>query len=241
MDESATLLELQEVDLAIARGERALDELPEKKAILENRAKQREVESLAGRADGVVAKLDAEIRRKQDETESVGSKLEEEQSKLMVGAVSDHKQVQHISREIDSLRRRKDKLEMETLQLMERLEKASAQRETVEKALSQLRERETQLIEQFRDHGGDLQNSIAEGQSKREQLARSLDADLLTRYENLREMKSGIGVGRLEGDSCSACRMQLPAEAVAALLAGPDIGICPSCHRLVVVRFAPES
>jgi predicted nucleic acid-binding Zn-ribbon protein len=63
---------------------------------------------------------------------------------------------------------------------------------------------------------------------------------MLQRYVTLCEAKAGIGVGRLEGDSCSACRMQLPAESVAALVAGSDVGICTHCHRLIVVRLENE-
>lgn len=236
VDQPSALLELQDVDLAIARAERALDELPEKKAILDVRAKQREVRALAGKADLLVSKIEAEIKRTQDDTDMIQAKAEEEQAKLMTGTVTDHKQVQHISREIDALRRRKDKLEMDTLKLMERLEKAQGQKETVERALVQLAEREEHLVERFREHGGELQSTIAENTAKREALAASLDPDLLERYLSLREMKAGIGVGRLEGTSCTACRMQLPAESVAALLAGEDIGVCSHCHRLIVVR-----
>ena len=240
VNQAAALLELQEIDLEIARAERALDELPEKKAILETRAKQREVQTLSSKADLLVSKIEAEIRKAQDETAIVQGKAEEEQAKLMTGQINDHKQVQHISREIDSLRRRKDKLEMDTLKLMERLEKAEGQRDTVRNALEQLAERETVLVERFREHGGELQQAIADNTARRKSVAASLEPDLLKRYESLRGMKAGIGVGRLEGDSCTACRMQLPAEAVASLLAGTDVGVCSHCHRLIVVRLEDE-
>jgi hypothetical protein len=240
VDQPSALLRLQEIDLAIARAERALDELPEKKAILDIRAKQREVQDLAAKAELLVGKIEAEIKRSQDDTDMVQSKAEEEQAKLMTGTVTDHKQVQHISREIDALRRRKDKLEMDTLKLMERLEKAEGQRATVDKALVQLAEREAVLVDRFREHGGELQSTIAANTARRESVAASLDPDLLERYISLREVKAGIGVGRLEGDSCSACRIQLPAESVATLLAGPDIGVCAHCHRLIVVRASDE-
>lgn len=237
VDQAAAVLELQDTDLEIARAERLLDELPEKKAILDIRAKQREVQTLASKADLLVSKLEAEIRKWQDETSIVQGKAEEEQAKLMTGDIKDHKQVQHISREIDALRRRKDKLELDTLKLMERLEKAQEQRAAVHNGLGQLAEREEVLVERFRDRGGELQSAIAANSAKRESIAGSLDPELLKRYLALKDAKAGIGVGRLDGDSCTACRMQLPAEVVASLLAGPDIGICSHCHRLIVVRL----
>ena len=178
MDEASALLELQEQDLEILRAERALDELPEKRAILEVRAKQREVEALKHKADVLVSKLEAEARRVQDETDAVTEKIEAEQAKIMSGEIADHKQVQHISRELDALKRRKDKLEMEALQIMERIEKAAGQKDKVDDALTQLVAREASYVERFKERGGELQTRIATATKRREKLTASLNADL---------------------------------------------------------------
>ncbi len=236
MDEASALLELQEQDLEILRAERALDELPEKHAILEVRAKQREVQGLKHKADVLVTKLEAELRRLQDETDSVSEKIAAEQTKIVSGEVADHKQVQHISRELDALKRRKDKLEMDTLQIMERIEKAAGQKDKVDAAIEQLVAREARYVERFKEHGGELQTKIATATKRRDALAASLRPETLTHYEALREQKAGIAVGRLANGSCTACRVELPAGAVSALQAGGEVGICPQCHRLIIVR-----
>ncbi len=241
MDEASALLQLQELDLDIVRAERALDELPEKRAILEVRAKRREVEALLHKADVLVSKLDVELRRTQDETTTVSQKIEAEQAKIMSGQIADHKQVQHISRELDGLKRRKDKLEMESLQVMERIDKANGQKVKVDDALEQLATREASYVERFKERGGELQTRIADETERRATLARALDPALLARYESLRDQKAGIGVGRLVDGSCSACRVELPAGAVSALHSGVDIGVCPQCRRLIVVREVQAS
>ena len=240
MDEASALLQLQEQDLEILRAERALDELPEKQAILDVRAKTREVEGLKHKSDLLVSRLEADLKRLQDETATVTEKIEAEQSKIMSGGIADHKQVQHISRELDALKRRKDKLEMESLQLMERIEKASGQKAKVDGALGQLAEREAAYVERFKERGGELQTKIAKATKKRAKLAAGLDKARLEQYEALRQQKAGIGVGRLENGSCSACRVELPAGAVSSLQAGDDVSICPQCRRLIVVREGPS-
>ena len=236
MDEASTLLELQELDLDIQRSERALDELPEKRAILDVRAKRREVEGLRHKADRLVSKLESDLRRAQDETTTVTQKIEVEQAKIMSGQVADHKQVQHISRELDALKRRKDKLEMDSLGIMERIDKAKGQAAKVDEALEQLTVREASYVERFKEHGGELQTRIAQETEQRARLAAKLEPVLLARYDSLRDQKAGIAIGRLENDSCTACRVELPAGAVSALKAGPEIGVCPQCRRLIVVR-----
>lgn len=235
MSEGSVLLRLQEADLEIRRSQRQLEELPVKKRILEIRHKIKEVETLKAKAEGLVLRLQRETAKNEDETAQVSSKLEAEQAKVMSGVVTNPKEVQHITREMDALRRRKDKLEMEDLELMERIEKARLQVGKVEVALQQLASQEHALTEEFKSAGGQLQSAIEELTSRRAVLAESIPADLLARYETLRESKGGMGAATLVGTACTACRVELPAERLEELRAQGGIVVCPACRRLLVI------
>lgn len=230
---SSDLLELQAVDIEIIRAAKRLDELPEKRAILEVRAKEREVQSLGDKAGILVRKLESEIKARQDEATMIQTKLTQEQTKIM--ATSDHRAVQSITREMDGLKRRCDKLEMEELQYMERLDKARAQVAAVHEHLARLAEKEAALVARFKAVGGGLQREIAELEGRRSALSAAVDPGLVRRYEAAKAAKGGVGVGRLEGSMCSACRMELPAERLKELREGPEVGICPHCRRLLVI------
>ena len=234
MTQAQSLLELQASDLEILRSTKRLEELPEKRAILELRAKQRDVQTLRGKAGLLVAKLQSDLKAHQDEIATLTAKIADEQAKVM--ATTDHRAVTSITREMDGLKRRQDKLEMESLALMERIDKATAQTATIDDALAQLAQKESGLIEQFKSVGGALQTHIAQEEAKRAATAKRLPADLLKTYESSRSSKGGVGVGELEGDTCTACRMTLPAERVRELASGPEIGTCPQCRRLIVVK-----
>lgn len=233
MSQAEALLALQDLDLRIFRAEKKLDELPEKRAILEARAKIAEVEGLKAKAGVLVSKLEAELRAHQDEVATISEKLSVEQAKVM--ETSDHRQVQSITREMDGLKRRRDKLENESLQLMERIEKANGQVAKIDAALSQLHGKENQLVDEFKLHGGELQNEIASLKARRDALATQIDREVLGRYETARAQKGGIGVGKLEASTCSACRMELPAERVKELRSGAAVATCPQCRRLIVI------
>jgi uncharacterized protein len=237
MTQAGALLELQSLDLELLRSNKKLEDLPEKHAILQARAKQREVTALRSKADLVVSKLEKDLKAHQDEIVMLTSKIDGEQAKVM--ATTDHRAVTSITREMDGLKRRRDKLEMESLQLMERIDKALSQKATIEDALAQIAQRESALVAQFQQVGGALQTHIAQTEGKRAKVAASLPAALVDRYEAARESKGGVGVGQLEGDACTACRMVLPAERVRELAAGAAIGTCPQCRRLIVVH--PEA
>lgn len=234
MNEPQALLELQGIDVEVLRANKRLDSLPEKTAILEVRAKAREVAEMGEKAGMLVRKLEAELKARQDEISTLNEKLSAEQTKIM--ETTDHRAVQSITREMDGFRRRVDKLEMESLQYMERIDKARAQAGKIDEAKASLAQKEAGLIARFRAVGGELQKEIAALEAKRAKAAGSVSADVLARYEAARGSKGGIGVGRLEGDSCTACRMSLPAERLKELTSGPDIGTCPQCRRPIVVR-----
>lgn len=238
MSESDALLTLQSIDLDIIRAKKRLDELPEKRAILAARAKLREVSGLREKAGTLLRKLESELKVRQDEITTLAEKIAHEQEQLM--ETSDHRRVQAITREMDGFRRRTDKLEMESLQYMERIEKAISQMATVDAALEKLRDSEAALVERFKQVGGEVQAEIATLEADRARTAAGVSADLLARYETARETKGGIGVGRLEGETCTACHMSLPAERIRDLQEGADVGVCPQCRRLIVVRTSVE-
>lgn len=241
MDVAATLLALQDIDTELMRAHKALDEMPEKRAILETRRKTAEVTELRGKAELLVKQLKAAIAKQEDEAALYAEKFETEQARVMSGEITNPKEIQHLTRELDALRRRREKLDIDTIALMERLERAGGQVEKVDGALAELRKKEESLIEVFQRKGGEIRSRIAELEVRRCDLVTALDSGLAARYEELRASKGGIGAGRLVGSTCTACRMELPAERVSELLAGPRIATCPACRRLMVVSMDDEA
>jgi predicted nucleic acid-binding Zn-ribbon protein len=241
MDQGSTVLRLQDLELEIRRAEKKLDEMPEKRAILETRAKRREVESLGAKAQELVDRLQREVQKNEDESSQLSEKIDAEQQRMMSGDITNAKEIQHLTREVDALKRRREKLEMEQLQLMERVDKAKSQVAKVETALNQLEAKESQLTEEFTAKGGELQTSVQTLTAERDAAQSVLDSEVYARYEELKASKGGIGAGLLRDSACTACRMELPAEQVEILEAGPDIGTCPHCHRMIVVRRAEEA
>ena len=231
---SRELLDLQAADVQILRAHKRLKELPEKTEILLLRAKIREMTELKAKVALLVHKLEADLKARQDESAMIAEKLAGEQTKVM--QTTDHRQITALTREMDGLRRRADKIDMESIQFMERIEKANAQLATVEGHLATLTSQDADLVKRYQAAGALVQAEIAQVTKKRATLASALPAELLSRYESVRDSKGGLGVGRLSGESCTSCHMDLPAERVKALRDGPDVGICPQCRRLIVVR-----
>ncbi len=235
MEQSDLITELQDLDIELMRARKRLDEMPEKAAILTMRRRIAEIEALLSRARQAHDAVDARVRRLEDETTLLEQKMDAEQAKLMSGEVTNPKEVANISRELDGLRRQKEKLEGDTLAEMEKREKAAEQAGKVEAAVEEGRRRDGVLVKDFQDKGGGLTAEIARLEARRAAVAASLEPDLLGQYERLRGSKHGIGLGVLHDTTCTACRVELPSNEIEALRGGPPIGVCPACHRLIVV------
>ncbi len=236
MTDGERLIALTEQDLAIARAEKALDELPEKMAVLQLRKRLKEIEALRDKAVAYCHKADAEVSRSNDEAAAIQAKIDAEQAKVLSGEVTNPKELQSLTRELDALKRKKDAIERDELASMERSEAGAAQLAKVEAALAEGAARESALIEEFKARGGEVQAEIARLKSSREKIANALPEALRSRYESCRAAKHGIAVGILEGSLCSACRTQIPASEAQAIQAGPEVAECPNCRRLLIVR-----
>lgn len=239
MDVPAILSELQEHDLQLVRLNKQLDEMPEKRAILQARAKITEIRSILDRTAAAVKAIEGGVRRFEDDVQTVAGKIDEEQAKLLSGKVTNPKELQSISLELDALKRRMDQLETELLAQMQKRETALEQVAKVEAAVVSGSAKETELTERFRERGSELIGRIEQETTRRSKLLAKLPKDLAQRYESVRASKHGIAVGTLSDGMCSACRVGLPAGKVDTLLHGPDIATCPNCGRILIVR-TPE-
>jgi predicted nucleic acid-binding Zn-ribbon protein len=240
VDQTVLLTKLQDLDLEIMRGHKRLDELPEKAAILEMRKKIRDFETVRARTVQVFESVDRAVKKAEDESAALTGKIDAEQAKMMSGEVTNPKEVANLSRELASLQRQKDKLDNDTLDLMEKREKASQQRDKVDAAIAEAHRREEGLVRDYQSRGGEVSAEVGRLEAERKLVAAALDAALLDQYEKLREQKHGIGLGVLHDQTCSACRMELPSDKVNVLKAGPPVAVCPACHRLLVVTPPPK-
>jgi hypothetical protein len=235
MTEAEALIALAEHDLEIARAHKALDELPEKRAILQLRHRLEEIDAVRAKAEAYCQTAERMVARSTDETDALSAKMEAEQSKVLSGEVTNPKELQSLTRELDALARKKNALESDTIALMEKAEAGAAQLAKVDATLAEGRAKEQDLIERFKQKGGSLQTEIERLRSERAAIVGRIGEGLVERYEALRTAKHGIAVGVLESGMCSACRTELPAERAQSLQEGPPIGECPNCRRILIV------
>ena len=236
MHTARALTELQERDLLILRLEKELEDMPEKRAILTARAKLADIDKLRGRTEAAIRAMDAVSARIEDQIATASAKMAAEQAKLASGEVSTAKEVQAVSMELDALNRRVAVLEGELLAEMQKRENGDAQLAKIDAVLAEGHRAESVMLARFKERGGEIVARTEAARRERAELLASLGPDLGARYESLRSSHHGVAVSTLEDSMCTGCRVTLPSVKVLRLTEGPDIGACPGCGRILIVR-----
>lgn len=229
------LLELQATDSRLRRIEHQLDDLPEQQRL---DASIERVAEMGREHDDVRVELDraaAGQRQLEREIDVLTQRRDAERTRLYSGAVANAREMKAVEAEIETTVRRIDEHEELLLEVLETVEERQARADGL--AASQAAERE--LVEthtEARDRAAkELITEQAELASMRDAQARELPPDLLARYEQAAARAGGTGVGKLVGNACTACRIELSMADVGQLYAGPPLTTCPQCRRLLVV------
>lgn len=229
------LLELQHTDSRLRRLRRQLEDLPE----------QRELESLGARITALEREHD-DLRVELDRTAAAQRQLEREidvltqrrdaeRQRLYDGSIVNAREMKAVEAEIATTERRIDEHEDHLLEVLEALEALESKAAALIVARDDASE-QVGGVELARDTAAkEILAELAELETMRERQAAGVPDDLLTRYVAAAERGGGTGVGELEGDGCTACRIQLSKVEVSELLTGPPLTTCPQCRRLMVV------
>jgi predicted nucleic acid-binding Zn-ribbon protein len=138
-----------------------------------------------------------------------------------------------LSKEIAGCQAAIIRLEDQQLELMEQ---AEASQKLVAGATQQAetstRDAEA-LIAALTEREQHLRRQLVEARKGREQLAASVEAGLLNRYERLRRSKGGQVVVGVDHSSCGGCHMQLPTHVVLGTQAALEVAACPNCGRIL--------
>ncbi len=235
-EQDITLLKkLQKVDRKVATAKKEFEELPHRKAILEVRKnkddvlrKKVQVQDMLDEAEGSLSTLaqeDEVLAQKQDD---IAETLAEVQG--------DYRAVTSHTRELDGVRKRREKISVELARIEEKINKINPVMKQVMQALGSLEQKEAELIASFQKTGGSLRTAIAEGEKTREELSKLVDPAVLQVYEQTRERCGGVALATLNGTACGTCRASFDQGKLSKIRSEAPLATCPACHRILIVE-----
>lgn len=228
------IYELQKVDILLAHVASRLRKLDSGEVL-----KQAAEAAAAGYEKAVAEhkRLTADLHDAELELRSVEEKLKSFEQKLWSGSVRNPKELENLEKEVGALKRQRSRLDERVLQLMDAVE---ASEKALELARKQKEETEQTYHKHVEAYLAEKRKLEAEGirlKQERQNLASQCDPQLLQRYESIRQRHGGIGISRVEGDSCAVCHTRISTSALRAIKSG-QIVQCENCQRLLYIEGA---
>jgi predicted nucleic acid-binding Zn-ribbon protein len=230
------LLAVQDLDTTIDQLRHRREHLPER---AELGAVAKEGVTLAGRiSDAKARQADAAARQEAAEGELAESeqRIVDIEKRMYGGTVSASRELQAMSAEVESLKRRCSELEEHVLETMEEREPVDAEVDGLLADEAELRRRAATLQHDISAREAEIDAELAREEAERDGLVANVPAELLETYEKLRAHLDGVGAARIVNNSCSGCHLSLPATEIARLRHEPDDSLifCEQCGRILV-------
>jgi predicted nucleic acid-binding Zn-ribbon protein len=229
------LLDLQAVDTTLQQLAHRRSHLPELPELERLAGVLAELQTERRRVQEQVESLDRDINRIERDVDQVRSRRERDAARLAAGS-GPARELEALQHEIESLNRRQSELEDAELELME-------QREQVQQELDQLNQRIADTERELADTEARRDQALAEiARQEQEQLearkplAGQIPSDLLTLYERIRDDTGGMGAALLRAGRCGGCRLELAGSERARIKAAPpdEVVRCEECRRILV-------
>jgi uncharacterized protein len=229
----ADLLDVQELDLEIDRLLHRRANLPE---LERYRATQEQLDSLDEQiesARGELRQIELDTDKAEGELEMLEEKLQQQETRLFAGGMS-ARETEHMRLEVQGLRGQKGASEERVLGLLDRLDPARDGVAKLEAQRQVLGEEKSELESAITDEWRQIDAELARKEERKREAIAPVPEDLIELYEKLRSTKEGVGVGRLDSDTCGGCHMRLsPAEVAEVKKADPPR--CVHCRRILVI------
>ena len=230
------LLDLQTVDTKLAQLGHRRQTLPEHGVIAKLQTRRSALASDLIAAETTISDLELEQTKAETDLEPVRERLSRNQVRIANGTVADPKALSSMVEEVSHLKKRISDLEDAELDVMEQLEAAVTDRETLRGRMAQV---DNDLVETIAER--DRQLAALDGEmgglrAERAGLAPLIPPDLLTLYDRIGASHGGVGAAELRQRRCTGCQLEINAADLRAFSAAPEDEVlrCEECGRILI-------
>lgn len=235
MSQAGALYALQQLELAIGRGQKRLEEIASALTSDETvSAARRAVE----KATAAVSPLRGKVRDLELEIQSTNQKAAATEQQLYSGSVKNTKTMQEMQQEIASLKHRAEQLDERLLDAMVTLEEAENAQSAAEATLAEV----TGIWES--NHTGllaeqaDLEAKLGALNAEREEALKPITPQSLKAYNTLKPRRGGQPIAVLQGVSCTMCGVDQTTTIAQEARRGDKLIQCYNCGRILYEKGA---
>jgi predicted nucleic acid-binding Zn-ribbon protein len=232
-----------EVLLTLQERDTTLEQLLHRHQTLPERESLHDAETGASAIDAQLATTRAErdkvARAEQqlaDEARSLVEKAKEVESRMYSGEISSPKELQSMQADVEQLRKHQGTVESRELELMEVWEPLDAGVSELEAKRASVGNDIDRLAAALGAAEAAIIDEMQVERAARDEIASSIDADLVREYERCRALAKGAGVARLVGTTCQGCHLSIPAVEAEQIKrsGGLPIAHCDNCGAILV-------
>lgn len=224
------LKELQSIDSELQFIGDLRGNLPHQVDMLDNELK--EAKDIYTNKKELLEQTKKEIRLTQLAIEDLKKKKEKYQAQLY--EVTNNKEYDAVTSEIDSVDKTISDNEDKVIMLMEQEEQLTAEldkdKEHVDKLQQNLEQKETELEKK----NAKTEKEELTLKDKKDKLISRIDQRYLSMYERIRKAKNGLAVVPIQNGSCGGCSKRLPPQKILEIRSKKGMHVCEVCGRIIV-------
>jgi len=179
-------------------------------------------------------KLDSHdnLRRETErEIQDLDDRLKKAETKL--SNIKSNKEYKAALKEIDGIKRDKEVLELNVIELMEQKDAlvnvCDDNRKKTEVMKQQFDQDRKQILRDMKI----LEKDLEKLEKDRQNCCKATDRSLLKKYDILRGHRNGIAITPVINGVCQACHMAIPPQKFNELIRGDKLMNCPNCARIM--------
>ena len=176
--------------------------------------------------------LEARQRQLEWDVEDRSGKIKELETKLYSGTVRNPKELSGLQTEIEHLKSSLGTVEDEAIGVIGQVDDLRAEAGAQERELAQTEARWQADQAGLRSEGSHLTAALKQLAPRRQAAAAGVSAPILSRYDELRRIRRGVAVARIDRNMCLGCRTALATSEVQKARQG-QIAYCSSCGRIL--------
>ncbi len=177
--------------------------------------------------------LQIEQRSAELELKGLEEKKHEESQRLYSGKITAPRELQSIEMEIAMLERQRQRLDESILKRMDEIEAARKAVETASAAVDEAQKALKIVRRRYEKEAARVEGELGKLLPRRDRIAKSLDPEVLQRYDSIRRRQHNIGAVRIENLACGGCRMKVGGALMRRVVAGEQYVYCESCSRFL--------
>ncbi|QEM66992.1 hypothetical protein FO488_01675 [Geobacter sp. FeAm09] len=181
----------------------------------------------------------------QEKTELESSQTVEQEnirrSETNMKEIKTNKEYQAVGREIAAARKQAAEIDEQTLQKVGQIEELNADIAARKETLAELERNTSQRRDEKQAEIDKLQQDIDADSARREAITKELPANLIKRYNALRQQRRGQAVAGARDGYCLGCNMNLPPQLYNSLFKGDELISCPHCQRVLILKLQPAA